>query len=1048
MESSGNGAFSLFESPTEAYRGKPFWSWNGELNQEEMLRQIRVFKEMGFGGFFMHSRTGLATEYLGDEWMDLTEACAEEAEKLGLEAWLYDEDRWPSGTAGGTVTADPAYRRRFIRLSVYPPGEYAGAEGAIAVFACRLEGLAVFDCLRLEDRDTETGSVDPSQWVLAFTIEEMAGEPFYNGNCYVDTMNADATARFLESTHEKYGDRIGRRFGQVVRGIFTDEPHRGAVMDGFGLRNRDAEWLTPWTDALFEAFDRRFGYGLEDRLPELFLHPEGRAVSQVKWHYMELLQQLFLDNFAVPVREWCGRNRMILTGHVLHEDSLSAQAAMCGSVMRYYEHMDYPGVDVLTEGNRCYWIVKQLSSAARQTGRRWLLSELYGCTGWQMNFKSHKAVGDWQALFGINLRCHHLSWYTMEGEAKRDYPASLSDQSAWWREYAYVETYFARLGVILSQGKPICDVLVLNPIESVWCQVYPGWSRQLEAQSPAVRQLERQYEDLFHWLAGARIDFDYGDEEMMARLGGIDADEDGRPVFELGQARYRTVVVGGMETMRSATLALLRRFREAGGNVLFVGSAPGYVDAVLSDEASALAADSTSVPFSRDETIAALRRLGSAGILVTDSATGQEIDDMCAQIREEGDVLYLVLLNMDGNRGKSGVRIRVPATGVAEEWHCATGTRTVVGAELEEDGMVIVADFPPGGERAFVIDRSKAPVSVPVAVRDVADFVRAGTWEGSFAYRLEEPNVCVLDYASLQRGEEPAREADDILRVDRAIRSEIGVPFRGGDMVQPWFAAKNGAREASEGYPVKLAFDFQAEHIPEGDVCLAIERPERFLVTVNGCPVTNRSTEGRWVDRCFVRLAIPSEALRLGDNRVVLETRFEEASQLEAIYVLGSFGVDLQGNRKTLTRLPEKLDVGDVAKQGLPFYGGRITYSLPRPVSDASGSEGIRDWPLVVSFPSYEAACLVVRDGREERVVAWEPCEARMDWSGSPEAKGDLEVDVVLTRRNTFGPLHMLPAVAPFYAPWSWLTEGDAYTDGYVLWPAGLLAAPEWRIVR
>ena len=142
----------------------------------------------------------------------------------------------------------------------------------------------------------------------------------------------------------------------------------------------------------------------------------------VKWQYMDLLNEMFLENFAQPIQTWCRLNRIKTTGHILHEDSLSAQSAVGGSMMRYYEYLDYPGVDVLSEGNRNYWIVKQLSSAARQLGRKWLLSELYGCTGWQMPFESYKAVGDWQALFGINLRCPHLAWYTMGGPGQARLP--------------------------------------------------------------------------------------------------------------------------------------------------------------------------------------------------------------------------------------------------------------------------------------------------------------------------------------------------------------------------------------------------------------------------------------------------------------------------------------------------------------------------------------------------------------------------------------------------------------------------------------------------
>ncbi|MFA6715859.1 MAG: hypothetical protein WCS27_10815, partial [Victivallaceae bacterium] len=90
-----NKRFSLktwFE-PDRKFRSAPFWSWNGKLDEAELRRQIRIFKDMGMGGFFMHSRIGLATPYLSSEWFELINACIDEAKKLGMDAWLYDEDR-------------------------------------------------------------------------------------------------------------------------------------------------------------------------------------------------------------------------------------------------------------------------------------------------------------------------------------------------------------------------------------------------------------------------------------------------------------------------------------------------------------------------------------------------------------------------------------------------------------------------------------------------------------------------------------------------------------------------------------------------------------------------------------------------------------------------------------------------------------------------------------------------------------------------------------------------------------------------------------------
>ncbi|MEE1505238.1 MAG: hypothetical protein UGF89_13475, partial [Acutalibacteraceae bacterium] len=90
----------LFKNPTAEYRGTPFWAWNNLLTKEELCRQIDVFKEMGLGGFHMHVRTGLKNKYLSDEYMELVKACVEKAKGEEMLAWLYDEDRWPSGAAG------------------------------------------------------------------------------------------------------------------------------------------------------------------------------------------------------------------------------------------------------------------------------------------------------------------------------------------------------------------------------------------------------------------------------------------------------------------------------------------------------------------------------------------------------------------------------------------------------------------------------------------------------------------------------------------------------------------------------------------------------------------------------------------------------------------------------------------------------------------------------------------------------------------------------------------------------------------------------------
>jgi len=101
------GSFSqlseLFEDPPASFRTAPFWVWNGELTMEMIDEQLEDFHARGIGGVFVHPRYGLSTEYLSQEWFDFTAYAMRKAKSLGMELWIYDENSYPSGFAGGHV---------------------------------------------------------------------------------------------------------------------------------------------------------------------------------------------------------------------------------------------------------------------------------------------------------------------------------------------------------------------------------------------------------------------------------------------------------------------------------------------------------------------------------------------------------------------------------------------------------------------------------------------------------------------------------------------------------------------------------------------------------------------------------------------------------------------------------------------------------------------------------------------------------------------------------------------------------------------------------
>ena len=95
-----------------------FWSWNDKLDPEILKKQIQWMKKQGIGGFFMHARSGLATEYLSEEWMECIEVCAKEAERLEMQAWIYDENGWPSGFVGGKLLEEEINRDQYITYNI------------------------------------------------------------------------------------------------------------------------------------------------------------------------------------------------------------------------------------------------------------------------------------------------------------------------------------------------------------------------------------------------------------------------------------------------------------------------------------------------------------------------------------------------------------------------------------------------------------------------------------------------------------------------------------------------------------------------------------------------------------------------------------------------------------------------------------------------------------------------------------------------------------------------------------------------------------------
>jgi len=1037
-----------FRSPPSRYRGAPFWAWNGRLEPAELRRQIRIMHRMGLGGFFMHSRVGLATPYLADEWFECVGACIDEAEKLHMQAWLYDEDRWPSGAAGGLVTKNPRFRQRAVVMHrLTRPGDLKWGRHTLGAFTARVRGNTATNVKRIP-RGRRPKRPEPGESILVFRVEVSRPSSWYNGHTYLDTMSHEAVREFIRVTHQAYERHCGAALGRRVPGVFTDEPNHGRMMGGEAdpAPGGAAGGISaPWSDRLPQVFRKRYGYDIVAHLPEVFLNVDGRPFTPARLDYHDCVTHLFVDAFARQIGQWCDRTGMQHTGHVLCEETLASQTSVVGSCMRFYEYMQAPGMDILTEYNREYDTSKQVSSAARQFGRKWRLTETYGCTGWDFPFAGHKAVGDWQVALGINLRCQHLAWYTMEGQAKRDFPAGILYQSPWWEVYEKVENYFARVHAAMTRGHEVRDLLVVHPVESMWALCRAGWQ-----SDPAVADYNQTLINLRDTLLGANIDFDYGDEDILARHGKV-TQRRTTPVLKVAKAAYKVVVVPPMLTVRGTTLALLKEFQKAGGTVVFAGNPAAHVDGKVSPEAGEFAATCIRTP-ARGPRLAkgvepTCRRLSIA------DATGSELRPTLHLLREDRDAFTLFVCNTghDYTRGLKGVVDRpvrartvdlpdVRVRGLAEcrgqplELDPETGQVMVADARRCSTGWEIRTSLPPLGSRTFMFPKFKSRNVPPQRKR--LKTVRRQTLRGArWNIVLSEENNLVLDRPRFRIGAGRWRVAGDVLEVDHAVRDALGIPRRGGRMVQPWMRPPADARKHVR---VTLKYEFDIRAMPSGALFLAVEQPRRYQVTVNGLPASTDADAGWWVDRSLRKLPVDAAVLRLGANHITLACDYDaDHPGLEIIYLLGAFGTKVRGMRVAVTRPPTALKIGNWVGQGLAFYSGSVTYR--RAIRPRIG----KGRHLFVSVPKYAGAGVrVLVDGRPAGVIAWQPNEIDIT-DLAAGGRAELGIQVLGHRRNSHGPLHQKAR----HPRWTGPDRYGVEQEGYNLVPCGLMAPPQ-LIVR
>ena len=1009
----------LFENPTSEYRGAPFWAWNCELDKKELLWQIEQLKAMGLGGFHMHSRDGMATEYLSDEFMDLIKACVDKAQQEGMKAYLYDEDRWPSGSAGGLVTKDKRYAQKYLLFTVNPQDDTVSFKEAYETGKTYF--AAAYDVVLNEQGELKDykkiGLQDNAKGVKWYAyIKTSSPSGWFNNECYVNTLSKEAIDKFIEITHEKYKKNVGDRFGTIIPSIFTDEPqYAGKETLDFAQSKMDLK--IPWTMDLEDTYKEHYNESLIDKLPELFWELPDSEVSQTRYHYHDHITFRFTQAFADNCGMWCEQNNIALTGHVLSEETLFSQTSSVGEAMRSYTHFAIPGIDMLCN-NIEYTTAKQAQSNVHQYGKEGVMSELYGVTNWDFDFRGHKFQGDWQAALGITLRVHHLSWVSMKGSAKRDYPASINYQSPWYKEYKYVEDHFARLNTALTRGNPEVKVGVIHPIETYWLHFGP------KENTAAIRDmLDEQFHNIAHWLLTGLIDFDYICESMLSEQCGEISD-----TLQVGKMKYSTIIVAGCETLRNSTLEILEKYQKAGGKIIFLGDAPKYVDAKKSEEPKKLYDKCQKVQCNKP---ALLTALDDDRIVDIRESDGTRTNTLIYQYRHDNDCDWIFIAHLNEEPESVNVtmkkdrRIIIKGEFTPELYDTISGEIKKINFEIKNGKTIIYYGFyaldslllklNPTTERSYCAEEPSYETIAQKLFFEKVDYIR------------EEENVLLLDIAKYHVDDEPFEaEYEEMREIDRICKDKLNII---NNNTQPWAIPPEPIR-----HHITLKYTFESEIEYEG-AYLATEDADICIAVFNGEKVENKAI-GYFTDKKIEKIPLPK--IKKGTNELVITYPIGVRASVENCFILGDFNVKCEGVVKTIIPKTDKIGFGNIVSQGMPFYGGNIIYKTEFEAPEDCAS-------VAINVSVYKGTLVKVKvDGKDAGVIAYSPYDVIVD----DIKKGKHTVEFILfgNRHNSFGILHLTDTKMNWFGAFGWEKRHyGKYTPWqyeYALKPTGILSSP------
>ena len=613
----------VWNAPPPEYGPEPYYGLNGNVTREVLQRDLDKAVRLGFHAVTV--QPGRNPEaYLSPEYFAMFKILVEEAKKRDLRVWIIDDAGYPSGFAGGLIT-DKKPELRMQALSMGPrlpvkAGElFNEAVDADAVAAVAVSNAG--DRMPVAVMDGKIAWTAPASgdWTVQVVEHVFRTSPTASATnathlkdttqSVEDYMDPEATAAWIQFTHEGYYKAMPEEFGNTIIGFRGDEPDYSIG----GL---------PWTPKFFDTFQQVKGYDIRPYLGALLLSAGGGggrprpaaggapgaasaaapiqatpaatappaapvqltdAEVRAKGDYYDVFSQMFRDGFFKPQGLWCAAHGVEYQVHLNHEEAEMQLVRSEGEFERDMKYVEVPGIDAIWHQIWTDTIAdypRLASSTAHIYGHPRSFTESFGAYRPAPDITMARYVLDEQIVRGINIT-EGMSYGASSNQgpprvapAATTSAAASSGQGATAPGAAAAATrptsamsdpgwpalmdHIRRLSYVMSMGRPAASVALYIPSSSMWLGD--------AASDTAFVSTERM-------LAERQIDFDIINLDALA----TDLKAGPGTLETMSGNKYRVVILPSLAVISKAELDRLKGFAKSGGRVMFLGRTPALI---------------------------------------------------------------------------------------------------------------------------------------------------------------------------------------------------------------------------------------------------------------------------------------------------------------------------------------------------------------------------------------------------------------------------------------------------------------------------------------